>query len=360
MVEISLWGLVVFGQVLIAVSGAWALTSYFGRRRRHRLESKLAALEKELAEQAKPTEFEESPAPPEPAAEEKKEEEAAPEPAGPPKLVLLSEADVAAATVGADQASAAMNGDAADAAASDDAAASAEGEAGEDAAEGEADGEAPEEAEASESDAEAASDNEAEGDSGGTAGGESPEQVIESLIERNQELNNELNQVLERSAELTMKIGGVRSTEGVGQEAKDKLQEVLDHLRDTDEVLVSASDKGMELDERIRFLQTLPSGHDGGGGGVHVDHVSLNEILMARADGQTEEELEKLREEVRNRLLAPPPEPVVVNKGVSEDEFKAVNSELENEKAERQQLANRLADLTDEYQRLFDQFQPMA
>ncbi len=193
--------------------------------------------------------------------------------------------------------------------------------------------------------------------------GESIEELLKKLLEKTEAQTNHLNSVLERSASLGMKLGALHGTEGLDEETKSQIQLAIDHMRETDEVLVEAADQGMEVDETIRHAQTKVEEQCGGTGPV-VDHVALNEILMARADGQTEEELEQLREEVRQRLLAEPspgPDPEAQAKLAElDEEVDNLKTQLAQEKGEFSELQASLAEVTEEYQRLFEQFQPTA
>ena len=299
MIEVSLWIPVVVVEILVIVA---ILVVVFARRERFRrqvLVRKIKKLETELAEGGGAQEA--PPDEPEPQAEAEADPEpdaeSDPEPDTPPRLVLLSNEDVEAST----------------------------------------------RPPADEED------------------GPTPQELCDKAIEGNQWLSDQLNSVLERSAALGMQLGAIKSREGLDEETKTQIQMAIDHMRETDEVLVEAADKGIELDETLRFVQSKTEAATA----VDVDNVSLNEILMARAEGQTEDELTTLREEVRQRLLAPPapPEvdPEVVERAEALDkEVSDLKAELEKEKSELEHTQAVLADVTEEYQRLFEQFQPTA
>lgn len=179
-------------------------------------------------------------------------------------------------------------------------------------------------------------------------------ELLAGLVERNQALTDRLNGLLERSAELGVQLGSLHGMAGLPDEGKERIQLAIDYTRETDNVLVEASDAGMEIDESIRYLASLS---EISGPAAEVDHVSLNEILMARADGQTEEELAQLREEVKKRLLGLREARVETNEP---GEVDVLRTELDQERKQREMMRLSLAEVTEEYQRLFEQFQPSA
>ncbi len=184
-----------------------------------------------------------------------------------------------------------------------------------------------------------------------------PDELCQQLLRQNQELSNSLNQMLEQSAELGMKLGSIRSVDSLDEAVKTEIQEAIDQLRTSDERLVEAADAGIAFEETIRHLQDVTGAVEG-----PLDHVGLNEILMARADGQSEEELAQLREEVRQRLLGTSeqsaPGEVDIRVTQLSDELCSMKVELDEVKAERKVVEDHLAELTEEYQRLFEHFQP--
>ena len=293
MIEVSMWFPVIVAEFMLVAMILVVVLIVNGRTVQARLRQKIADLREELESAQIPLDIEADEPKPEPAPAS-----AAPEPeapAGEPKLVLMSQDDVNAATR-----------------------------------------------------------PKSEGDDEETA-----EQLCQKLLDATNDQTNKLNSVLERSAALGMKLGAIKSSEQLDDETKSQVQLAIDHMRETDEVLVEAADKGMELEETIRHLQT----QSGGGGAGGVDHVSLNEILMARGDGQTEDELEALREEVRQRLLAG------VDGGGNTAEAEAklaaldkevddLKTQLEKEKEDFKVVETKLSEITEEYQRLFEQFQP--
>ncbi|MEM7674817.1 MAG: hypothetical protein AAF449_02310 [Myxococcota bacterium] len=128
------------------------------------------------------------------------------------------------------------------------------------------------------------------------------EDLCARLLKGNQEMTNVLDTVLERSASLGVNLGSLKGAEGLSAELKKAIQSAIDLVRQSDEALVQASDKGLELEETLRFLQTKvvsPSPAS------EIDFASLNEILSARIDGRSEDEVARLRDTVRQRLKAP-------------------------------------------------------
>ena len=303
MIEVSLWLLVGFAEILFVAALAFVLMMLLHRSKCRLLETKIEKLKKELATNQGPPDLDD----PEPS----EDEAAPPEPAvaGPPQLILLSQDDVAASTRPQPQAA-------------------------------------------------EASDGESEGEA---AGAPSSGDVYEQLLERNQVLTNSLNTLLEKSAELAMKLGGIHGTEGLDPVVKTEIQDAIDQMRGSDEILVEAADKGMEIDETVRHMQSTANEKEDE---TPVDHVALNEILMARADGQTEEELEQLREEVRQRLLKPPVDEEAVTKAAEEKiqaldaQLTDLKTQLDHEQNEREQIETKFGEVTEEYQKLFEQFQP--
>lgn len=195
----------------------------------------------------------------------------------------------------------------------------------------------------------------------GRGGGADSSELLATAIDGHQWLNDRFNSVLERSQALaTLLLKATKSGVLVDEATRTQLQLAIDHMRETDEILASIADKGVELDETLHFLQatTLAPGRG------PVDRVSLNEILIARAEGQTEAELTALRQEVRLRLQTPATP--VVDPAAAERanalgrQVTDLKAKLEKEKSDLERTQAVLADVTAEYQRLFEQFQSTA
>lgn len=231
MIEISAWILVLLIQLLFVGSVATGHIVFQQRAQVHRYRQEIAALEAKVAK------FEAPPPPPPPP------EQASSSAAPSPRLIFLSEQDVAAATRPAEDSNKDME-----------------------------DGE------------------------------QTLDALCVQLLKCNQEMTNVLDTVLERSADLGVKLGALKGAESVSDGLKNGIQGAIDQVRQSDDALVTASDKGLELEESLRFLQTKVV--DSQASVSMIDHMSLNEILTARVDGRSEDEMARLREEVRQRLRA--------------------------------------------------------
>ena len=340
MIEISLWVPVFLLEFLAVAALIISIFAHRGKVKRRALQSEVTRLKEEMAARVQevpdaPVEIEAADSEPEETAD------------GPAKLVLLSQEDVEAASVPA----APSEESASEASSSEETA---------------SEGSASEETASEDSASDESSSEESAPEESPASGGEEPAALCAQLLEKNEMLTNALNSVLERSAELGMKLGNLKGSSNIDEDGKALVQEMIDHTRDSDEVLVDASDKGMEVDETVRHMQTLLGSVKPVQAGQTVDHVSLNEILMARADGQTEEELARLREEVRQRLLAPDPAPGNDGGGDAQalaelgEQVTSLQSQLSREQSERRSVEQNLVEITEEYQRLFEQFQPTA
>lgn len=141
--------------------------------------------------------------------------------------------------------------------------------------------------------------------------------------------------LLQRQTEVVTKLGALVGSDSLSDFHREKGQAILDALRASDPGFIEASDRNFEIADRLIALSAEVVRHGPSGDFCWIlpppAPPQINGLLLSRADGQTEEEFERLREEVQSSLreapapaaAAPPPA-----EGAGDDDYAALLREI--------------------------------
>lgn len=191
---------------------------------------------------------------------------------------------------------------------------------------------------------------------------------ISTLQAKSRTLQEGIETLLTQHAETATLVGGIKGSDDTPDDVKERLQGVIDRMREADDLIIAASDTGLESDDELVAMLGVLEPYSSGETKLAppmVASFAVNELLIARSEQQSEEEMEAIKERIRN-----PPEVVEAHELVEAQEqlekereaAAAVRSELEQERGEKLALAEEKASLeisldevTEEYQKLFEE-----
>lgn len=167
--------------------------------------------------------------------------------------------------------------------------------------------------------------------------------------------------VMNATVEVTTGLGGLGGAEGLPEEIAARRDALLGKMREVDDQIGALCDGSMNLAEQVqktneRLSVVLEEDRDAAE--PLLTHFEINEVILSRADAQTREEFERLRQELLDRktqVAVPEVEDARAELDAKAAEMAELKTQFDELSQKNGKLETQLDELTTEYQRIFNE-----
>ncbi|MEQ9499387.1 MAG: VWA domain-containing protein [Deltaproteobacteria bacterium] len=168
---------------------------------------------------------------------------------------------------------------------------------------------------------------------------EAARQELAELTKCQESIQAAIDEIMNAAVSVTTGLGGLGGTEGLPDEIAERRDALVETMRTVDDQVGELCDGSMNLAEQIEKTNeriSLVIQEANGSADPVLTHFEINEVIISRADGQTAEEYERLKQELLDQIQAEP-------------ELVKAREELETKVAEMASLQTQFDELNDKH-----------
>lgn len=156
---------------------------------------------------------------------------------------------------------------------------------------------------------------------------------------------------------VTTGLGGLGGTEGLPDEIAERRDAIVETMRTVDDQVGELCDGSMNLAEQIEKTNeriSLVIQEANGSADPVLTHFEINEVIISRADGQTAEEYQRLKQELLDQIQAEP-ELVKAREELETKlaEMASLQTQFDELSEKQTKTETQLDEVTAEYQKIF-------